>query len=255
MTGTDAQPDLRALLGESVDRLHALVEPLTSDDLRRQAYPSEWTVADVLAHLGSGAVIMARRVDEALGGPAVDPQPVWDEWNAKDPDAKSAGALAADRAFLDRLDALSDEERARVELRMGPMTFDAEGIVRLRLNEHALHSWDVAVTFHPTATVPAEAAAVVFDALSMVAGYTGKPTGSEREIVVHTSAPDADFVVALSADGVAISSAASSRPAQLRLPAEAFVRLVYGRLDPNHTPAFVGDGDDLEELRRAFPGV
>ena len=44
-------------------------------------------------------------------------------------------------------------------------------------------------------------------------------------------------------------------PADLTLPAEAFVRLVYGRLDPDHTPAFEGDPADLDTLRRTFPGV
>jgi hypothetical protein len=40
------------------------------------------------------------------------------------------------------------------------------------------------------------------------------------------------------------------------LPAEAFVRLVYGRLDPDHTPAsVVTDGGLLSLLRAAFPGV
>ena len=39
----------------------------------------------------------------------------------------------------------------------------------------------------------------------------------------------------------------------LVLPAEAFVRLVYGRLDPDHTPAVRGTAD-LAELRAVFPG-
>ena len=38
----------------------------------------------------------------------------------------------------------------------------------------------------------------------------------------------------------------------LELPAEAFVRLVGGRLDPKHTP-FGLDNPLLEELRQAFP--
>jgi hypothetical protein len=42
----------------------------------------------------------------------------------------------------------------------------------------------------------------------------------------------------------------------LRLPVAAFVRLVYGRLDPDHTPAsVVAEGVDLDDLRKAFPGV
>jgi len=40
----------------------------------------------------------------------------------------------------------------------------------------------------------------------------------------------------------------------LRLPAEALVRLVYGRLDPAHTPALEARGVDVDELRRIFPG-
>jgi hypothetical protein len=40
----------------------------------------------------------------------------------------------------------------------------------------------------------------------------------------------------------------------LELPSEAFIRLVYGRLDPAHTPEVSGRPTVLEELRRAFPG-
>ena len=40
----------------------------------------------------------------------------------------------------------------------------------------------------------------------------------------------------------------------LELPAEALVRLVYGRLDPDHTPAVRG-GADLDVLRGVFPGA
>jgi len=41
---------------------------------------------------------------------------------------------------------------------------------------------------------------------------------------------------------------------ELRLPAEAFVRLVYGRLGPHHTPPVEADVIDLDELRQLFPG-
>jgi hypothetical protein len=39
------------------------------------------------------------------------------------------------------------------------------------------------------------------------------------------------------------------------LPAEAFVRLVYGRLDPDHTPPVETGGDELDALRKVFPGL
>ncbi len=41
----------------------------------------------------------------------------------------------------------------------------------------------------------------------------------------------------------------------MTLPAEAFVRLVYGRLDAAHTPPVDTDGVSLDDLRAAFPGV
>jgi hypothetical protein len=52
-------------------------------------------------------------------------------------------------------------------------------------------------------------------------------------------------------------SAATDEPAdaRLELPAEALVRLAYGRLDPDHTPSTVtADGVDLDLLRQVFPG-
>ena len=41
---------------------------------------------------------------------------------------------------------------------------------------------------------------------------------------------------------------------ELRLPAEAFVRLLYGRMDKAHTPPAESAGVELDELRPLFPG-
>jgi hypothetical protein len=52
--------DPRALIGvlrNSHERLAGLVTPLTPDQLRAQSYDTEWTIAQVLSHLGSGAEI------------------------------------------------------------------------------------------------------------------------------------------------------------------------------------------------------
>src|SRR3954464_9612558 len=68
-TRSDPTPDTEQAhidaLRSSVDRLPALVAPLTEPQLIGGAYPSEWTVAQVLSHLGSGAVIMQRRLEGA----------------------------------------------------------------------------------------------------------------------------------------------------------------------------------------------
>ena len=44
------------------------------------------------------------------------------------------------------------------------------------------------------------------------------------------------------------------RLTELRLPAEALIRLIYGRLDPAHTPPAEAREVDLDELRQMFPG-
>jgi hypothetical protein len=36
--------------------------------------------------------------------------------------------------------------------------------------------------------------------------------------------------------------------------AEAFIRLVYGRLDPDHSPAGLEQDPILTDMRRLFPG-
>jgi uncharacterized protein (TIGR03083 family) len=247
-------------LRASADRLAALVEPLTPADLRRSAYPTEWTIADVLSHLGSGAAIMRLRLDAALSGGDVGidlMQPVWDEWNAKNPDDQAADAIRADRALVERLGSVTDAERDTFHFSMGPFDLDFDGFVGLRLNEHALHSWDIATALDPTATVPDDAAGFVVDTLGVIAGFAGKPTGADRTITIRTTTPTRHFEVTLRPDGVTFSPTApdGADAFDLELPAEALVRLVYGRLDPDHTPPVDGSPADLEELRRTFPGI
>jgi uncharacterized protein (TIGR03083 family) len=247
-TTTAALQAQRAVLTASAERLAALIAPLSPAELRRQAYPTEWSIADVLSHLGSGAVIMRRRLDGE-----VDAQAVWDEWNAKDPEAQAVDVQAADRALLDRVASLTPDE-TQMRFAMGPMDLDLTTFLGLRVNEHALHTWDVAVTLDAAATVPEAASALIVDSLPMMSRFAGKPTGTERDITIRTENPTGHFVVALRPDGVAVSPTDPVERPDLELTADAFVRLVFGRLDPDHTPPITGSPADLEELRRAFPG-
>ena len=101
-------------LQRSVDRLRTVVDGLDGGQLETPAYPAEWTVADTLSHLGSGAVILHRRLDDTLAGRGTpdDAAPaVWAVWNAKSPGEQAADAVVADRALLDRLAGLPDDER------------------------------------------------------------------------------------------------------------------------------------------------
>jgi uncharacterized protein (TIGR03083 family) len=243
-------------LRSSVARLHRLVADMSEHDLTASAYPTEWTVADVLSHLGSGAVITTRRFDDALGGrdtPEDFAPGVWDVWNAKGTIARRDDALAADADLLERLDAATRDEQAAFISAMGPLTLDFANFVGMRLNEHAFHTWDIEVAADPAATIPDAAAALIVDNLELIARFTAKPTGDTRTITVATTSPGRRFTIELTPDAVALSPAGAESTADLVLPAEAFSRLVYGRLDPDHIPAD-GESDEIKILRRVFPG-
>ncbi|HTD49062.1 MAG TPA: hypothetical protein VK771_00595, partial [Acidimicrobiia bacterium] len=70
-----------------------------------------------------------------------------------------------------------------------------------------------------------------------------------------TTRPDRAFTVIIEPGNVTFSPAASSTDPNLTMPAEGLIRLVYGRLDPAHTPTSVtGDAGALDQLRKVFPG-
>jgi len=96
---TDPAPWIQALR-HSHDVLRATAEPLTEDQLRQRSYASEWSIAQVLSHLGSQSEIFGLFLDAGLTGQ--DPPgmeqfvPIWDIWNAKGPQAQADDALLAD---------------------------------------------------------------------------------------------------------------------------------------------------------------
>jgi uncharacterized protein (TIGR03083 family) len=244
-------------LRASVQRLRALAAPMTEHQLTARAYPSEWTVAQVLSHLGSGAVITQRRLEDTLASQQTpdDFAPgVWDTWNAKSPLAQRADALAADAELLDRIAAVTSDERDSFTSAMGPMTLGFGEFVGMRLNEHAFHTWDIEVTTNPAATIAAPAAALVVDNLDLIARFTAKPTGDITSITVATTDPERGFTIDLAPTGVTFTAGTAAGPPSLTLPAEAFARLVYGRLDTTHTPAGIRAEETLHTLRQVFPG-
>jgi uncharacterized protein (TIGR03083 family) len=248
--------DHLAALHLSSDRLRRIVEPVDDATLSAPAYPTEWTIAQVLSHLGSAAVIHRRRLDDSLAGrnfPDGFPPAVWDEWNAKSPRAQADDGLAADAALLARLDAVTADEQDGLRLSIGPLDVDFAEFVGLRLNEHTVHTWDVEVAIDPAATIPVTLAAFVVDSLGLIVRYTAR-AAEDQVVVVRTEEPERTFALRLSPDGSSLEPAPADRPPDLELPAEAFVRLLYGRLDRNHTPAGAGDEPLLATLRQAFPG-
>jgi len=249
-------------LRHSQDRLRALVEPLDLGQLQQRSYCSQWSIAQVLSHLGSQAEISALVLGAGLSGqdpPGPDAFiPVWESWNAKDPQAMASDALSAYEASVRRFESLDAGQRARLHLRVAGMDLDAAGLAQLGLGEHAVHTWDVAVALDPSATVAPDAVGLLVDTLGQRAAWVGKPDAKRRTVRVTTSDPERHFILE-TGDAVTLAPSddqTTPKPglSELSLPAEAFIRLVYGRLDPAHSPRVQATGVDLDELRQVFPG-
>jgi uncharacterized protein (TIGR03083 family) len=259
-----------ATLRESYDQLDSLVRPLTPEEVRGQSYCTDWSIAQLLSHLGSGAEIALMMLPGALGegeplGREAFP-PVWDMWNAKSPDEQAADALVADDKQVQALEALTDEQLAAVDMDFfGMMRLDAVGMVRMRLSEHVMHTWDVAVMADPAAALQADAAALLIDnAPQFTVPRLGKPLSGPFSVRITTTDPDRDYLLTSGesvsmpdwpGDAAVGDDGKDGDVPHVRMPAEALLRLTYGRLDAGHTPSSVtGDADALDKLRTMFPG-
>lgn len=247
-------PDPIATLRASHERLSAAVARLTEAQVRGRAYPAEWSVAQTLSHIGSGAEINSLVLEAGLTGaepPARDAYPpIWDRWNAKSPAEQAADALDSDRRLVERVEAARGSDR-RFQLWMGQV--DLAGFASARLFEHAVHTWDVEVPFNLAATLDPAAVRIILPGLGFLIGFAAKPGGRTEEI--HVATPDGSYRLTLGEKSTLEPWDGADATATLSIPAEAFVRLVYGRLDEAHTPAGVrAEGISLDELREIFPG-
>ena len=259
---TDAVLDQAlAALRHSRDHLAAVVGSITGDEGERSSYHS-WSIAQVLSHLGSGAEIFRLRLAAGFPGgssPGDDEiQPIWDRWNAKPPKLQVRDALAADDELVSAFADAAAKNDGSWRLDLFGSEQDLAGLVQMRLSEHALHTWDVAVALDPTVVLPDDAVALVMDRLDALVAWTGRPQPG-LQVRVETAGAARVFLLTETDERAVLT--ATDRAAigtglpTLRLPAEAFVRLVYGRLDADHTPDGVqADGVDLDDLRKVFPG-
>jgi uncharacterized protein (TIGR03083 family) len=254
-TVTDSEPWVSALRA-SHDRLSAIVAGLDADGLRAPSYDEDWTIADVLSHLGSGAEIFSLVIESGVTGaepPAMEAfQPIWDTWNARSPEEQAAQCTAANEALVSRVEALSEAERESFSVVMfGRMTMDLAGVLGMRLSEHAVHAWDVEVALDPAARIAPDAVGLIAVRMPMMAGFMGKKLQTPKIVEVTTTDPAMTFT--LDTSGVTLTPGSTGASASLGLQAEAFVRLVYGRLDDD-TDVTSAVGVTVPELQAVFPG-
>ncbi len=230
------------------------------DQLRAGSGAAEWTVAQVLSHLGSSSEIaldtLTARAANREGN-----QAVWDRWNAMAPAQQAAGFVASEERLVEALEALTDEELTGLRLDLGflPWPVDIGMFTEMRLSEVTLHRWDVDVAFDPQAGLAPYLVPFVLGRLPMFAGFSSKPIGKTGLVAIQTSDPARSYLLELRDDGCSLTelgAPAAGAGTAARMPAEAFIRLTAGRLAPEHTPDGVTvDGPlSLDDLRKVFPG-
>ena len=246
------------------ERLARLVSSLSDDQLTLPSGASEWTVAQVLSHLGSGAEITLDSLRAARSGVerAADANAgVWARWDAMAPREQAEEYLRAggelDRAYAE----LDPVQRTDLRVPMGflPQPADADLFTGMRLNEAVLHAWDVEVAFDPSATVPTDVAAVLVDQflgpLGFMLGFTAKPDALDDRPVTLTvrTTPDRTLTLRL-AEQAQLTDGADSSDGELRLPLEALPRLLSGRLHGSNSGILIDGPVSLADLQRVFPG-
>jgi uncharacterized protein (TIGR03083 family) len=251
-----------AALRSGYDSLASLVSGLSDDDLAGPSGASEWDISQVLSHLGSGAEINQATLQAAIDGkpnPGLElARSVWGRWDALGRRQRADEFLRVNPALLDLYESLATREDLRIDMGFLPAPVHLATAGRFRLTEFALHSWDVRVGFDPGATLEPEATALIVPIVGGMAGFIGKPEplgGRQAVIQVTTSAPDLVLALRLG-DQISIGDAPEQADGTLTLPAEAWVRLVAGRLGPRYTPAGISAAGaaDLDLLRQVFPG-
>jgi uncharacterized protein (TIGR03083 family) len=140
----------------SQDILATAVAPLDVAQLEQPSYDSEWSIAQVLSHVGSQAEIFELLLSAGLSGgdpPGQDDfPPIWQRWNERSPQEQATDAIAVNEALLERFESLDGDERERFHLEAWGMDLDLAGLASLRAGEHAVHTWDVVVMLDPGAT-------------------------------------------------------------------------------------------------------
>jgi uncharacterized protein (TIGR03083 family) len=259
---TEQTRELIANLRALHDNLAAFTRELGPDQLRERSYATEWSVADVLSHIGSGAELSLLRL---RAGTADSPSyeesaQVWSKWSAWTPEQQAVEAMAVDEEFVAALERLDDAAVATLHRQLAGLDLDANQVLRLRVSEHAMHGWDIAVMFDDNAVVPEAGVPGLLDVLPVTLRFAAQPHDDQLRVHVRTTDPERDYVLELTQGETRLapvddSTDVTTVDGELQLPAEALLRLVYGRLDPRHTPAYKSTDDTLlERLRAIFRG-
>jgi uncharacterized protein (TIGR03083 family) len=247
-----------AALSKSHEKLSGFVAKSDAAAFRKQSGSRQWTVADVLSHLGSAAEIGFNTLTS--GKADMDAAPaIWDRWNAMSPEDKASNFVASNERLVAAYEGIDDDELAhrRLDLAYLPAPIDVGFLAAMRLSEVGLHAWDIDVAFDPAARVEQHLVPFILQVLPRFGGFYAKGKGKTGTVAFRTTEPEGLYTLELREDGAAFyTGGAEAVGTRVTLPAEALVRLTAGRLRSDHQPSDVSvEGDlSLDDLRQVFPG-
>jgi uncharacterized protein (TIGR03083 family) len=259
---TLADRTIAALRAEH-DDLAAAATAFSPGQIKGPSGAADWTVAQVFSHLGSGAEITLATLRGGTGeaeapGPGFN-QSVWDRWNALSPEAQAAGSVESNAALVAALESLTPEQRESIAINPGflPQAIPLASYAGMRLSEVAHHGWDIRVAADPAAALTEDGAALLAEhlsgGLSFFLGFITKPDAIGGPAVVEVGGTPYRIVIG---ERSSLTTEAHPATATFTGPLESAMRLLVGRLGPEHTPAGVDvtGNVSLADLRRVFPG-
>lgn len=251
-----------AALNASSERLINTVVELSDEVLARPSFTGDWTIAQVLSHLGSAAEICTRLVRRGIDGDTTAPapgdaRPVWQRWDALSGPAQREAWLEADHRHRGPLNSLSPQQLDSVRVPYFAGLLSVPAYAGYRLSEQSVHAWDIEVALDPAATIAAPEAGLLWERLDLVATRFHDADVLKRlapkQLAVELADQDRIVGLELGAELHLVAGPPADPAATVSGPAEALLRLIYGRNRPEDDVTTTGDVT-LEDLRSLFPG-
>ncbi len=255
MTTPEQQSTVDLLIAEAA-RLGDFLAGLDAEGWNRDSACSEWKVADVVAHLAQGSGGSALALTRAQAGDSSPPegQRLLDAGErASEMTAERAIAYGSEMEPSDLLRAYTEGQQRLGQAAQGLQAGDWEkpsfhrrGIIPMhenvarRIQELAIHGWDIRSAFDPAAELSEAAAGLITTLAYRWLNASFRPVagaGPARFRFQVSGAPPVSQDVVLEGDGFRIEPAGDA-PADVtfRGNASAYVLLIYGRLDLSAGP-------------------
>jgi uncharacterized protein (TIGR03083 family) len=266
-TAADARRALRQSRAE-YDSLLAYLEQLPPEGWTEQSACKDWQVYQVVSHIGSQPEIVGGAIKSAVTGgePMTDEQrkAIWAHFDSLQPHEVLPAFRKNNDDYYKLLDSFGDAELGRtIPWFIGPAPMAV--VLASRLNEQALHQWDVRWARDKRAKLTPEAVPTLIELnlMPQFAARLAKPDQAPRlagkPIQFLLRDPEDTITVEASQDGTTVSHTRATSPAlTAELSAEAFARLIWGRYDTRaglqSGELKLSDPSLADELQGLLPG-